>query len=104
MTDTILHQPVLLHEVIDLLNIQPQQVYLDCTVGSAGHALEIAKKGGRLYGLDVDPKALNRAKERLDKVCPNAFFRLYQFNFSRLKEFAKQVNLTAGSGILMDLG
>ncbi len=111
MTDTILHQPVLLHEVIDLLNIQPQQVYLDCTVGSAGHAIEIVKKGGRLYGLDVDPKALNRAKERLTELSTrlsasggNAFFRLYQFNFSRLKEFAKQVNLTAVSGILMDLG
>lgn len=94
-----LHQPVLLQFVIDGLNVRQGKAYLDCTVGSAGHSLEIAKRGGRVYGLDVDPQALERAKKRLG---PQA--KLIQSNFASLKEAADQFGLKAVAGILLDLG
>lgn len=94
------HQPVLLQTAIDLLNIQPGEAYLDCTVGSAGHAVEIVKKGGKLYGLDVDPAAIQRAKKRL----AGSFYRLQQMNFAQLSAAAEKFRLTSVAGILMDLG
>lgn len=65
--------------------------------------MEIVKQGGHLYGLDIDPDALKRSKERLS-TCPNAFFRLEQLNFSQLDQASKVFNQTEFSGILMDLG
>jgi 16S rRNA (cytosine1402-N4)-methyltransferase len=94
------HQPVLLQAAIGLLNIQPGEAYLDCTVGSAGHAVEIVKKGGKLYGLDVDPAAIQRAKKRL----AGSFYRLEQMNFAQLSAAAEKFRLTSVAGILMDLG
>ncbi len=84
--------------------VKPGEVYLDCTLGSAGHALEIIKAGGRLYGLDIDPEALKRSKERIFKVCPNAFFKAKLENFSQLAAVAQEFGLTAVAGILLDLG
>jgi 16S rRNA (cytosine1402-N4)-methyltransferase len=86
------------------LAVKPGEVYLDCTLGSAGHALEIIKAGGRLYGLDIDPEALKRSKERIFKVCPNAFFKAKLENFSQLAAVAQEFGLTAVAGILLDLG
>jgi len=103
MTDTILHQPVLLQKTINALKITPGEAYLDCTLGSAGHAVEIIKKGGKLFGLDVDPAAIKRAKARLEKI-PNAYFRLKTLNFSQLKLAAQSWKLTSVAGILLDLG
>ena len=102
--DKYIHQSVLLKESIDLLNIRPKKAYLDCTVGSGGHSVEILKKGGKLYGLDVDPEAIKRAETRINQTCPGAFFKLKLGNFSKLKEHAQELKLTSLSGILMDLG
>ena len=98
------HRPVLLKETISLLNIKPNQAYIDCTIGSAGHAVEIIKKGGKLYGLDVDPAALKRAEKCLKVVCPDAFFCLEKGNFANLKSIANKLGLTSAAGILIDLG
>ena len=100
----IQHQPVLLQTVTNQLKVEPGEAYLDCTLGSGGHAVEILKKGGKLYGLDVDPAALKRAKKRFSQACPNAFFRLAQQNFSQLTLAAKQFGLTSVAGVLFDLG
>lgn len=61
------HEPVLLEEAIEQLVVRADGIYLDATVGGGGHALEVAKRlqGGCLIGLDVDPDALGRARERL---------------------------------------
>lgn len=104
MTMTLTHQPVLLKETIDLLNIKPQEVYLDCTVGSGGHAVEILKKGGKLIGLDVDPLALKRAEKKIKSHCPDSDFKLIKANFSTLSALKKDLGLTNISGILLDLG
>ncbi|MCX6816324.1 MAG: 16S rRNA (cytosine(1402)-N(4))-methyltransferase RsmH [Candidatus Beckwithbacteria bacterium] len=103
MTDNYLHQPVLLHEVIDSLQVKPGEAYLDATIGSAGHAVEIVKRGGRVFGLDVDPAALERARNRLHS-CPGADFKLTKRNFGQLEAAAKDWQISAFSGILFDLG
>ncbi|MEA3355375.1 MAG: 16S rRNA (cytosine(1402)-N(4))-methyltransferase RsmH [Patescibacteria group bacterium] len=100
----ILHKPVLLNESIKFLKIKPNKNYLDCTLGSGGHAVEIIKKGGKLYGLDIDPEAIKRTTKRINQTCPNAFYKIKLGNFSKLKEHARDLKLTSVSGILMDLG
>ena len=65
---TFQHVPVLLQETLSGLNIQPEGIYVDGTVGGAGHACEIAKQlhgAGRLIGLDRDPDAVAVATQRL---------------------------------------
>ena len=62
------HVSVLLHEAVDGLNIKPDGIYVDGTLGGGGHSLEIAKrlnKGGHLYGIDRDTDAIEAATERL---------------------------------------
>jgi len=66
--------------------------------------LEIIKRGGLVYGLDIDPLALKQSKERVFKACPNAFFKLKLANFSQLTAVAQKFGLTAVAGILLDLG
>lgn len=104
MTDSHLHQSVLLEESIQLLNIKPKKAYLDCTLGSGGHTVEIIKKGGRLFGLDVDSEAIKRTTKRINQTCPDAFFKLKNGNFVNIKEHAQDFKQTSFSGILMDLG
>ena len=59
------HRSVLLREAIAALEVKVGGWYLDCTLGDGGHAIEIIERGGRVIGIDVDPEALERAKERL---------------------------------------
>lgn len=63
------HIPVLVDEAIAGLQVSLNQKYIDATVGDAGHAEAIIKKGGRLLAIDADPDAIKRAKARLKKVC-----------------------------------
>ena len=98
----IIHKPVLLKETIDLLKIESNKNYLDCTLGSGGHAVKIIKKGGKLFGLDQDPEAIKRAKDRLEKSCLQAD--LLHLNFSKIEEAAKHFKVRSYAGILFDLG
>lgn len=97
------HVPVLLHETLDGLNIKPNGIYVDCTIGGAGHSLEIAKRlsnNGRLIGLDRDPDAIAVATDRLNGY--NAT--ILQRNYSQIKEALEYLNIDSVDGILMDLG
>lgn len=96
------HIPVLLDEVIEGLNINPNGIYVDCTVGGAGHSTEICNrlKNGRLLGLDRDPDAVAVAKERLEKY--NA--KVFNANYDRISEILALENIEKVDGILMDLG
>lgn len=98
------HTSVLLDEVIEYLNIKPDGVYVDGTLGGAGHAGEIVKRltGGRLIGIDQDADALLAAKERLlayqDQVT------LVRSNYCRMREVLKELRIEKADGILLDLG
>lgn len=99
------HTPVLLEEVIRLLNIQKDGIYLDLTLGRAGHASEILKrlsKSGKLIGIDQDLDAINHSKIVLSKISHN--FEALHANFVTFPEVLKKLNLYEVDGILLDLG
>lgn len=98
------HISVLLEECIDALNIKEDGIYVDCTLGGAGHSNEILKKlssKGRLIGIDQDLDALNAAKERL-KNYENVTF--VHNNFYNIKEILEELKIEKIDGVLMDLG
>lgn len=103
-TETI-HVPVLLFESIEGLNIDSNGIYLDGTLGGAGHAEEIAKRlsaKGVLIGCDVDSEALARATERLESYpCQKHFA---HDNFRNLESILEKSEIEKVSGILLDLG
>ena len=99
------HKPVLLDECLEGLAIRPDGIYLDGTLGRAGHSLEIARRltgGGRLIGVDRDETALAAAEERLaeyrDRVA------LVHSNFSCIHEILDSLGLDKIDGMLFDLG
>lgn len=97
------HVPVLLHETLQGLNINPNGIYVDCTVGGAGHSIKIAEqlsKNGMLIALDRDPDAIQVASERLKPY--NAT--ILQRNYSQIKDALETLNIDCVDGILMDLG
>ena len=98
------HKPVLLDECMELLNIRPDGVYVDGTLGRAGHSREIARRlgGGRLLCIDRDMAAIRAAKERLapwlDRVT------LVHGNFSDLEGILDEAGISGIDGALFDLG
>lgn len=98
------HVSVLLEECIEGLNIKPDGIYVDGTLGGAGHSSRIAAKltTGRHIGIDRDPVALKAAAERLkpyeDRVT------LVHSNFSEIKSVLDELNIDGVDGILLDLG
>jgi len=98
------HIPVLLHECIDGLNIQPDGIYVDGTLGRAGHALEIVKRltGGRLIAIDRDNSAINEAKEILSDYLLKVV--LIQGNFIDIESFLNREGIDKVDGMLFDLG
>src|SRR6187399_1677639 len=99
------HDPVLLNEVLDLLKPQPGHVFVDCTVGRAGHSSAIAARlgeSGTLIGLDADPRNLEFARERLK--CAPCSVRLFHANFAELSDVVAQATTPLVDCILADLG
>ena len=98
------HISVLLDECIEGLNIKPDGIYVDGTLGGAGHSTQIAKRltTGRLIGIDRDPVALKAAGERLAQVTDRAT--LIHSNFCEMKQVMQDLNIPGVDGILMDLG
>ncbi len=98
------HKPVLLDECLTALSIKPDGVYLDGTLGRAGHSLEIVRRltTGRLIGVDRDEAALEAARERLAPYMDRVT--LVHSNFERLGEILAELNLNGVDGMLFDLG
>lgn len=98
------HKSVLLQECIDGLAIQPQGIYLDGTLGGAGHSSEIVRRltTGRLIGVDRDTVALEAARQRLapwmDRVT------LVHSNFKEIDQILEELGIPAVDGMLFDLG
>ena len=98
------HIPVLLDEVIEGLNIKSDGIYLDLTLGRAGHSSVILSKldKGLLIGLDQDIDAINKSAQRLNEIGNN--YKLFKSNFSRALDILKEENIPYVDGVLMDLG
>ena len=99
-----MHYSVLLNESIDLLNIKENGIYVDCTLGYAGHSKEILKrlKNGFLYAFDQDMEAIKYSEEELKKISNN--FEIIHANFSSLKNELDNRGIDHVDGILFDLG
>lgn len=98
------HKPVLLEECIDGLNIKPNGVYVDGTLGGAGHSKQILKhlsKEGMLIGIDRDTEALKAAQENL-KEFENVKY--VHNNHDNIKEILEELQIDKVDGILLDLG
>lgn len=98
------HISVLLNECIEALNIKEDGIYIDCTLGGAGHSSEILKRlsnKGILIGIDQDSEALAAAKEKL-KDYKNVIY--VHDNFYNIEKILKSLNIEKVDGILMDLG
>lgn len=98
------HVSVLLNETIEGLNIKENGIYVDCTLGGAGHSEEILKRlsnNGRLIGIDQDKDALKAAQKRLLKYS-NVIY--VHDNFINIDSILHELNIEKVDGILMDLG
>ncbi|MBR3560472.1 MAG: 16S rRNA (cytosine(1402)-N(4))-methyltransferase RsmH [Oscillospiraceae bacterium] len=98
------HKPVLLQECLDALAIRPDGVYVDGTLGRAGHSSEIVRRltTGRLIALDRDETALVAARQRMAEHMDRVT--LVHSNFSRLGEVLDELGVDAADGMLFDLG
>ena len=98
------HKPVMLEEVIQGLNIKPDGIYVDGTLGGAGHSKEIVKrlsKNGKLIGIDRDIEALQASKEKL-KEFQNVTY--IHNNHDNIKQILEEQGIDKVDGILLDLG
>ena len=97
------HISVLLEECLDALSIKPDGIYLDGTLGGAGHSSQIAKRltTGWLIGIDRDPVALKAAGQRLEPYKENVT--LVHSNFCEMAQVVKDLGLSGVDGILLDL-
>jgi 16S rRNA (cytosine1402-N4)-methyltransferase len=105
VTGVPLHTPVLLDEVLDGLAITTGGTYVDCTVGTGGHAegiLDRSAPDGKLLGLDLDPSAIELSGSRLSVYGDRAV--LVRGSFAGLKELASAHGFTPADGVLLDLG
>ena len=99
-----MHYSVMLKESIEGLNIKPDGIYVDCTLGYGGHSSKILEKltTGFLYSFDQDEEAIKYSTDRLSKISNN--FKIIYSNFSNLKEKLNEIGIEKVDGILFDLG
>lgn len=99
------HIPVLLHETVDGLNIRPDGIYVDGTLGGGGHAFEVLKRlspNGRLIGMDQDEAAIAAASRRLEQFQER--FSAIHCNFSDMRMQLQRLGVEKADGIMLDLG
>jgi len=96
------HEPVLLKEVIEYLNVEKNKNYVDCTIGEGGHAIEILKRNGskgKVLGIEIDPELYKKLREeKLERLI------LVNDSYSNLKEIVEREGFKEIHGILFDLG
>ena len=103
--DNYKHIPVLLNETIEGLNINPDGIYVDCTMGGAGHSSEILKRlssKGKLYCFDQDDYAIKKGNDRLSKIGTN--YQIINSNFLNIKSELSKLGVDKVDGVLYDLG
>lgn len=101
----LFHKPVLVEEVIKLMEVKPGGLYLDCTLGGGGHSLAIlehSSPSGYLVGIDRDPMAISIAEDILSEF--KGRYTLILGNFAHLTELISKTGFDKFDGILFDLG
>ncbi|HYG24324.1 MAG TPA: 16S rRNA (cytosine(1402)-N(4))-methyltransferase RsmH [Verrucomicrobiae bacterium] len=103
------HRPIMVREVLMVLDPKPGEIAIDCTLGYGGHTAEILSRlqpGGRLLGLDADPIELRRAEARLRALgWQDSTFSAHRMNFAGASKALKSENLTEGADVILaDLG
>ncbi len=101
------HKPVLLEECIEGLEIKTDGIYVDCTLGGAGHSVEILKRlgpGGLLIGIDQDMDALEAAGQRLKEVNTKGTYVTIYANIENIRQILDAQKIKSVDGILVDLG
>lgn len=107
MTNEFKHVTVLLHETVDMLDVKPDGVYVDATLGGAGHSsylLSQLNDKGHLYAFDQDQKAIDNAQIRLADYIQKGQVTFIKSNFRHLKEELEKHGVDKIDGILYDLG
>ncbi|MCM1160649.1 MAG: 16S rRNA (cytosine(1402)-N(4))-methyltransferase RsmH [Roseburia sp.] len=101
---TFSHKSVLLKETIEGLNVKPDGIYVDGTLGGGGHAYEVAGKlkNGRLIGIDQDEAAIVAAGERLQEFADKVT--IVRSNYEAMRQVLKELGILSVDGILLDLG
>ncbi len=100
------HEPVLLNETVNNLVMNKGGIYIDGTIGFAGHASKIISKlnnNGKLIGIDLDPYALKCSNDNLSKF-PKKSYSLYKGNFSDFPTIIKKIGIAKVDGLVVDLG
>lgn len=100
-----LHKSIMLEEVLDSLAIQPDGIYVDGTLGGAGHSFEIVKrltKGGRLVGIDQDGEAIQAATNKLQPYIEQVD--IVRSNYAQMRQVLDGLGIPRVQGILLDLG
>ena len=101
------HRPVLLEETIESLKIRPDGIYVDGTLGGAGHASQVCKRlseKGRFVGIDQDDCALQAAGERLKEFGKNVRIDCVKSNYCQMKSVLENLGIDKVDGILLDIG
>lgn len=103
---TFKHDTVLLHETVDMLEVKPDGIYIDATLGGAGHSEYLLSKltTGHLYAFDQDETAHLNAKIRLKTQIADGRVTLIKNNFRHLRESLEALDITEFDGIIYDLG
>ena len=99
------HKSVLLYETVDELNIKPDGIYVDGTLGGGGHSYEIAgrlSEGGRLIGIDQDEDAIKAAGKRLEPYMDR--FTIVRNNYCNMDKVLDELGIDKVDGIMLDLG
>jgi 16S rRNA (cytosine1402-N4)-methyltransferase len=101
------HKSILLNEVIESLNIKPDGIYADGTLGGGGHSFEIASRlseKGKLIGIDQDEAAIKAAGERLQSFKDKGIATIVRDNYRNIKQVLNGLGIEKVDGILLDLG
>jgi 16S rRNA (cytosine1402-N4)-methyltransferase len=105
LASEIIHKPVMINEVLEILNVKPGGRYIDCTLGNGGHSraiLEASSPDGILVGIDMDSTAIERAKINLSQYKDRII--IIQGNFSNLSSLVSSTGILKFNSILFDLG
>lgn len=96
------HIPVLLKETVDALNVKPDGLYFDCTLGGGGHSFAVLRKGGRIIGTDLDIEAIEECERRFEGF--KGKFRLLHGNYKDAAKFLEEEGIEYIDGAIMDMG